>query len=59
MFWSLLSPGPVLLVGLVPGGGWRQLLRPEEADAGPEEDVVQPGALQEAPEGGAVVYPPR
>ena len=57
MFWSLLSPGPVLLVGLVPGGGWRQLLRPEEADAGPEEDVVQPGALQEAPEGGAVVYP--
>ena len=49
--------GAVIVRLLLPGGGGRELLGAEQADAGGQQDVVQPRALQEPPQRGAVVDP--
>ena len=49
--------GAVIVWLLIPGGGGRELLGAEQADAGGQQDVVQPRALQEPPQRGAVVDP--
>lgn len=55
--WPGAGLSLLLGVGLFPGGCRRQLLRSKQTDAGPDQEVVQPGALEEAPDCGAVVDP--